>query len=189
MICVPLQVAKFFLNKESFLWDSTNLLSVAASGNSYLMLDPFVSDGPFELSKFSFRLQPHIVPLKWPPRSELRSIINKRPSMPCPSMYYMCKNDLVFSLIDSFLAPRDYFFLREPLDQSEISAFPQSKLKRLSWASRTCPLASRAPFLLAPISSKRPLSRLNFKGKILVVILCPTQRKNRGRGCYKHLPF
>ena len=57
MICVPLQVAKFFLNKESFLWDSTNLLSVAASGNSYLMLDPFVNDGPFELSNFSFSLQ------------------------------------------------------------------------------------------------------------------------------------
>ena len=104
-------------------------------------------------------------------------------------MYYMCKNDLVFSLIDSFLAPRGYFFPPEPLDQSEISALPESKLKRFSWASRTCPLASRAPFLVALITSKRMLRRLNFKGKILVVILSPTQRKNRGRGCYKHLPF
>ena len=38
---------------------------------------------------------------------------------------YICKSDLVFSLIDSFLSPRDYFFPREPLDQSEISALPQ----------------------------------------------------------------
>ena len=59
-----MQVAKFFLNKEYFLWDSTNLLSgtasAAASANLYLMVDPFVNDGPFKLSKFSFRLQPHM---------------------------------------------------------------------------------------------------------------------------------
>ena len=29
---------------------------------------------------------------------------------------------------------RDYFFPREPLDQSEISALPESELKRFSWA-------------------------------------------------------
>ena len=42
-------------------------------------------------------------------------------------MYYMFTNDLVFSSIDCFLAQRDYFFPQEPLDQSEISALPESE--------------------------------------------------------------
>ena len=49
---------------------------------------------------------------------------------------YMRTNDLVFSLIDNFLAQCDYFFPREPLNQMEISAHPESVLKGFSWASR-----------------------------------------------------
>ena len=69
---------------------------------------------------------------------------------------------------DSFLAPRGYFFRREPLDQLEISALTECELKRFSGAFRAgapSPLAClpRArPFSLSPATSKRLLRRLRY---------------------------
>ena len=69
----------------------------------------------------------------------------------------------------SLQVKRSYFFPREPLDQLEITALTECKLKLFSWILRAgapsplsyLPLA--LPFFLVPTTSKRLLRRLKAK--------------------------
>ena len=100
----------------------------------------------------------HIVLLKWPRRSalwlcHLVVIFTARS--------YMIINDLVFSLIDSFLAQLEHSSPLKALNQYEFSALSESGKKFSSWAFQAgnpSPLVSvslvHSVFFLMPISSK-----------------------------------
>ena len=112
------------------------------------------------------------VPLKWPPRSELRSIIpfsgliKNLHCLVCPCTTCVQTINLMISLINSLFTQRNLFFPWEPLDQSEISALPESKLRQFLWASwggATSPLMCFAYVpnsFLHPLLPKRLLHRL-----------------------------
>ena len=168
MVCVSsaMQAAKFFLNKESFHWSSFqqynkplwSLISFTSSTNAHWMSNHSLWI-PFEHSTFSFILQAHssikvtskICPLIMP--LILVVIFTARS--------YMIINDLVFSLIDSFLAQLEHSSPLKALNQYEFSALSESGKKFSSWAFQAgnpSPLVSvslvHSVFFLMPISSK-----------------------------------
>ena len=80
-------------------------------------------------------------------------------------MYYMFTNDLVFSLIDSFLAQHDYFFyLSRALDQLGMSALPESELK---WFSRATRQALPLPSRMSPLRVRSFLRQFNTSKHLL----------------------
>ena len=166
MVCVSsaMQAAKFFLNKESFHWSSFqqynkplwSLISFTSSTNAHWMSNHSLWI-PFEHSTFSFILQAHssikvtskICPLIMPFSGDFH----------CQELHDY--NDLVFSLIDSFLAQLEHSSPLKALNQYEFSALSESGKKFSSWAFRAgnpSPLVSvslvHSVFFLMPISSK-----------------------------------
>ena len=166
MVCVSsaMQAAKFFLNKESFHWSSFqqynkplwSLISFTTSTNAHWMSNHSLWM-PFEHSTFSFILQAHssikvtskICPLIMPFSGDFH----------CQELHDY--NDLVFSLIDSFLAQLEHSSPLKALNQYEFSALSESGKKFSSWAFQAgnpSPLVSvslvHSVFFLMPISSK-----------------------------------
>ena len=80
---------------------------------------------PFAQSYFSLRLQPHSgIKLV---TSKIWFLIIPFTVVIRPSLYYMFTNDLMFSLIDSFLTYGKHLSPREPINQEEFFALSESK--------------------------------------------------------------